>query len=100
VAYVTDTAPCAGSFELARDVDLLIHEATYADELHGMAVDRKHSTIRQAATIAREAGARMFAATHFSTRYEGPAFEQLREEGRSVYPELVMAKDLMRVTLP
>jgi ribonuclease Z len=71
VAYVTDTAPCAGGFELAEDVDLLIHESTYADELHDMAVDRKHSTIRQAATIAREAGARMFAATHFSTRYDG-----------------------------
>src|SRR5215210_5391991 len=33
IAYCTDTRPFAGSVELARDVDLLIHEATYTEEL-------------------------------------------------------------------
>jgi len=97
IVYCTDTAYSKAAQLLAQDADLLIHEATYSDEFHEMAVDRKHSTIRQAATIARDAGARRFVATHFSTRYDGPLLRALAEEGRSVYPDLVMAKDLMRL---
>ncbi len=97
MAYVTDTAFCVNARKLAEDVDLLIHEATFSDELLEMAILRKHSTIRHAATIAREAGARKFVATHFSTRYDGPALAQLEIEGREVFPDLLMAHDLMRI---
>ncbi len=99
LAYVTDTAFCANARHLAENVDLLIHEATFADELLEMAVLRKHSTIRHAATIAKEAGARRFIATHFSTRYDGPALAQLEAEGREVFPDLIMAHDLLRVEI-
>jgi ribonuclease Z len=99
VAYCTDTAFCRAAIELARGADLLIHEATYGDELEDMARARKHATIRQAATVAREAGVARFAATHFSTRYDGPLLRQLAAEGREVYPDLLMAKDLMRIPL-
>lgn len=99
LAYCTDTAYAAGAVELARDADLLIHEATYGDEFQDMAEARKHSTIRQAAGVAREAGARRFAATHFSTRYDGPAMRKLEAEGREVFPDLVMAHDGLRLTL-
>jgi len=99
VAYCLDTAPCKGSLRLARDVDVLIHEATYADEFEGMAHDRKHTTIRQAATIAHEAGARRFIATHFSTRYDGPAIARLEAEGREVFPDLIVARDGLRVEI-
>jgi ribonuclease Z len=97
--YCTDTAFCADAEELARGADLLVHEATYGDAEEDLARDRKHSTIRQAATVARRAGARRFVATHFSTRYEGPALEALAIEGREVFPELVMAKDLLRIVI-
>ncbi len=98
VAYCTDTAPCANAVTLARDSDLLIHEATYGDEFVEMAHDRKHSTIRQAATVARDAGARQFVATHFSTRYEFPKlYRSMVREGREVFPDLIMARDLLRV---
>ena len=73
-------------------------KATYADDFADMAKARKHSTIRQAATIARDAGALQFVATHFSTRYEFPRMlRQMEKEGREVFPDLVMAEDLTKV---
>lgn len=98
-AYCTDTAYCREALDLALDADLLIHEATYGDDARDMARDRKHSTIRQAATIARRAGVRTFVATHFSTRYDGPALRHLEAEGREVFEDLIMAKDLLRVPI-
>lgn len=97
LAYVTDTGFAINARKLALDVDLLIHEATYGDDALEMALDRKHSTIRHAATIARGARAKKFVATHFSTRYDGPALATLEAEGREVYPDLIMAYDLLRV---
>jgi len=97
VAYITDTGFCIAARRLAADVDLIIHEATYGDDQLDMALDRKHSTIRHAATIARGAGAKKFVATHFSTRYEGAALAQLETEGREVFPDLIMAHDLLRI---
>ena len=98
-AYCTDTAYCGAAQRLSVGVDLLVHEATYGDAELELARDRKHSTIRQAATIARDAEAKAFVATHFSTRYEGPSLDVLAKEGREVYPSLMMAKDLMRIEL-
>ncbi|MAB91231.1 MAG: ribonuclease Z [Planctomycetes bacterium] len=98
IAYCTDTAFCENAIRLTRDADLLLHESTYGDEFEEMAKDRKHSTIRQAATVAKEAGARHFVATHFSTRYEFPKlFRAMEKEGREVFPDLQMAHDLMRI---
>ena len=98
IAYCTDTAYCENARMLAEGADLLIHESTYADDFADMARARKHATIRQAATIAKEAGVRQFVATHFSTRYEFPRmFRQMEKEGREVFPDLVMAEDLATV---
>lgn len=99
LVYCTDTAFCPSAIELARGADLLIHEATYGDAFADQAEIRKHSTIRQAATVAAAAGVRRFVATHFSTRYDGPAIEELRQEGQSVFPDVIMAKDLLRVAI-
>ncbi len=98
--YCTDTAYCDNAIALAHNADVLVHEATYGDDLAEMARDRRHSTIREAATVAVRAGAKRLIATHFSTRYDGPLMEQLRTEGESVFPGMIMAKDLLRITIP
>ncbi|HJQ69558.1 MAG TPA: ribonuclease Z [Blastocatellia bacterium] len=95
VAYCTDTRPCGASVELARGVDLLIHEATFTEELAEEAREFGHSTARQAAEIARLAGARALLITHFSTRYPDP--RPLLEEAREVFPETIMADDLIEI---
>lgn len=97
VVYCTDTAYCERSIALATDADLLIHEATFGDDDADMARDRKHSTIREAATVALKARVRKFVATHFSTRYDGALLRVLKREGREVFPEMIMAKDLMSI---
>ena len=95
LAYCTDTRPCRASVELARGVDLLIHEATFTDDLAEEAREFGHSTARQAAEIAREAGARQLLITHFSTRYPDP--KPLLEEAREVFPDTILADDLIEV---
>lgn len=95
VAYCTDTRPFAGTIELARGVDLIIHEATYTDDMAYEARDYGHSTAAQAAQIAGEANAQRLLITHFSTRYAdvGPLYD----EARAAFPETLLAQDLMEI---
>jgi ribonuclease Z len=92
VAYCTDTRPCEAAAALGRNTDLLIHEATFTDDLAAEANDFGHSTAAQAARTARRAGARRLLITHFSTRY--PDARLLIEEAQSVFPETILAEEL------
>jgi ribonuclease Z len=95
VAYCLDTRPCEMSIELARDVDLLIHEATYTEEFAAEAQQYGHSTAAQAARTARDAGARRLLLTHFSTRFPDPT--PLLEEACAIFPDTILAEDLMEI---
>jgi ribonuclease Z len=95
VAYCLDTRPCAASAELARGVDLLIHEATYTEEFAQEARDYGHSTAAQAARTARDAGANQLLITHFSTRF--PDATPLLAEARAIFPNTVLAEDLVEI---
>ncbi len=97
-AYVTDTAPCAGGVELAREADLVVHEATYTTEDADRLPQRLHSTALGAASVARDAGARRLFITHFSPRYGSP--RPLLDEACMVFPETEAAEDLLRVEIP
>lgn len=91
-AYVLDTVPCPEGVELARGADLLLHEATFGDALAGRAIETGHSTARQAAEVAREAGAKRLLLTHFSARYGDVS--ALVAEAREVFPETDAAAEL------
>jgi ribonuclease Z len=95
IAYCLDTRPCAQAVELAKGVDLLIHEATYTEEFAAEASKYGHSTAAQAARTAVEAGARRLLLTHFSSRFPDPS--PLLEEARAIFPETILAEDLMEV---
>ena len=95
IAYCLDTRPCAMSVELARDVDLLIHEATYTEEFAVEAQQYGHSTAAQAARTARDAGARRLLITHFSSRFPDPG--PLLQEARAIFPDTILAEDLMEI---
>lgn len=95
VAYCLDTRPCAASIELARGVDLLIHEATYTEEFSQEARDYGHSTAAQAARTARDAGAQQLLLTHFSTRF--PDATPLLAEARAIFPNTLLAEDLVEI---
>ncbi len=95
VAYVLDTRPCENAVLLARDVDWLIHEATFTEDLLEEAEHYGHSTAQQAARTALDAGARRLLITHFSSRY--PDASQLLTEARAVFPATTLARDLMEI---
>jgi ribonuclease Z len=100
VVYSTDTTYCRSAVELARDADLLIHEATFAEADEGLAVRSTHSTASMAGRVGREAGARRLFITHISPRYfpgneTGP--EELLKEAQAVFPGAELAHDFLSV---
>jgi ribonuclease Z len=97
-ALVMDTRPCAGAVELARNVDLLVMEATYTAEDQELANAHHHSSAADAARVAKEAGAKQLAITHFSQRYD--SVEQHLAEARAIFPATVALDDLLRVPMP
>ena len=99
LVYSGDTGPCRSVTEAAGGADLLIHECTFLDEEAGRAAETRHSTARQAAEVAVQAGVRRLVITHFSARHsEQP--HRLEKEARAVFPEVVAAEDGMSLEIP
>jgi ribonuclease Z len=103
VVYCTDTIYCRGAVALAEGADVLIHEATFAEQDEPLAVQSMHSTAKMAARVASEAGARQLLITHFSPRYTPDAHvtpEELLAQARAVFPRTDMARDFMTFEVP
>ena len=92
-----DSAPCEMTRAVAHSADVLVHEATFADEDAARAAETRHSTARQAAEVAREAEVRMLVLTHVSPRYGGG---ELRDEARAVFGNTIVPRDFDRVEIP
>lgn len=90
-AYCSDTSYTETIIPYLQGIDLLYHEATYAQELLQRARETKHSTARQAATIARKANAKKLIIGHFSARYKDLSI--LLNEAREVFPETYLGND-------
>lgn len=98
VAVVMDTRVCDAAVELARGADLVVCESTFLEAEADLAARYGHLTARQAATIAREAGARRLVLTHYSQRHpDTSAFER---EAAAVHDDVVAARDLDRIDVP
>jgi ribonuclease Z len=97
VAYCLDTRPCPEGATLARDADVLLHDSTLASGAEQEAAQKGHSTSRQAAVLAKEAGVKRLVLTHISSRYTD-ARELLRGlEG--LHDEVIVARDLMELSV-
>lgn len=94
VAILGDTRPCNAALELARDVHVLVHEATFAADEEKLALDYYHSTTLHAADVAQRAGAEALILTHISSRYQDQSVDQLLLEAKEVFPNTYIAHDL------
>jgi ribonuclease Z len=92
-----DTAPAASVVEAAVEADLLVHEATFLADERARARETLHSTAGEAALVAQEAGVKLLALTHVSTRYFG---HQVVEEATQLFPATVVPRDFDVVTIP
>jgi ribonuclease Z len=103
IAYCTDTIFCDGAIELAENVDVLIHEATFAHQDAGLAFESLHSTSTMAAQVALAARVKLLLMTHFSPRYfPGNSLDvsNLLEEARSIFPHTKLAYDFLTYEVP
>lgn len=98
MAFVMDTRRCDAAVELARGADLVVIESTYLSSHAREAREHGHLTAREAAEIARDAGARKLVLTHFSQRF--PRVEDFLDEASSVHADVHAARDGDRIPVP
>lgn len=97
MAYTGDTQPTPETLELAREVDLLIHEATYLKKDIEKARTTKHSTSLEAAQAALESNSKKLVMTHVNDSAESP--EEMLEEARPIFKEVSVAYDGLEMAL-
>lgn len=91
-AYCSDTKYIPKLHERIEGVDMLYHDATYSDEDEKRAALYYHSTARQAAQVAMDAGARKLILGHFSARYNNE--DLLLKEACEVFPNSFLASEM------
>ncbi|KAI9846640.1 MAG: hypothetical protein M1838_001217 [Thelocarpon superellum] len=90
-SYSGDCRPSNAFAQIGKGSTVLVHEATFDDELQGDAVAKKHSTTSEALGVGIAMGARRVLLTHFSQRYQKipimdavdgaePSFEDVPED--------------------
>lgn len=102
VVYTGDTKPIQNIAKIAKNADLLIHEATYCsgngeEDFDRKALLRHHSTAKQAAQSAKKAKAKLLAITHISSRH--PDGKVPEGEAKKIFPHSLCAKDGLELNL-
>jgi ribonuclease Z len=90
-AYCADTGYFEPIAEKIKGVDLLYHESTYLHVLEEKAATRFHSTAKQAAMIAKKAGAKKLLLGHFSSMYE--SLDEFKIEACEVFENSEVAEE-------
>ena len=90
-AYCSDTLFDMGIVNQIRNCTVLYHEATFLEEHVELAFPTKHSTAKQAATIAREANVEKLVLGHYSTRYTNISL--FEKEAQTIFPRVELGDD-------
>ena len=98
IVYTGDTGPSEKIGKLAELADLLIHEATFEDEMEERAIEDGHSTPSMAANIAKVAGVKRLVLTHISARYKNA--DVLLQQAKKTFVNTDLAEDFLRLELP
>lgn len=98
IVYATDTRPAERVVQFARGADVLIHDGMFDDDLRDQAQTKGHSTVVQAAQVAKRAQVGQLLLIHLSSRYYTEA--PLVDQARRVFPSTTAARDLMEIEIP
>ena len=80
-----------------KGVDLLFHEATFAQTEQARAKETHHTTAAQAAQMALNAEVKQLVIGHFSARYEDETV--LLNEAAAIFPQTILARENMCIEL-
>lgn len=100
VAILGDTLKTDSAVELARNADVVVHEATFDRSKADMAARFHHSTTEDAAQTALEAGSQVLIMTHISSRYGEEETEMLQQEARETFANAYVAEDFWSYRIP
>lgn len=98
IVYTGDTMPTRKLVTHARGADVLIHDATADTALEEKANRYGHSTARQGAEVAREAGVGTLILTHVSPRYEDASV--ILADAKAVFDRAILAEDFLSIDVP
>jgi ribonuclease Z len=98
ITYAVDTRPCDRVIKLASGSDLLVHDGMFSSDASERAREYGHSTVVEAATVARRSHSKTLALIHFSAIYEDT--KQLLAEAKPIFPRTMVAEDLRSLELP
>lgn len=90
-AFCSDTVYDEQLIPFIEGVDVLYHESTFLENEMHLAEKTKHSTAKQAATMALKANVKQLVLGHFSTRYE--SINIFKEEAEAIFPHVFLADD-------
>ena len=90
-AFCSDTAYNEAIVPLIKEVDVLYHESTFLEKHSKLALPTKHSTAKQAASIAKQANVGTLILGHYSTRYDD--LNDFKAEAGEIFGEVELAKD-------
>ena len=90
-AFCSDTAYNEAMLPIINNVDVLYHESTFLDKHEKLAAPTKHSTAKQAASIAKQAKANTLVLGHYSTRYND--LNEFKTEAQTIFKNVELAED-------
>lgn len=96
ILYCTDTRPTKRTEELSKNADLLIHDGMFDENLREIAINGGHSTVIEAAQIAKKANVKKLILIHISSRYEKD-LSILNNQAKKIFPNTIIAEDLTRI---
>jgi len=98
ITYCCDTAVCDNDLDLSRNADLLIHECAF---LPGEKSYWGHTNPESAANLAKTAGVKKLALTHFgANNYTSlQARNASLKEAKKIFPKTIAAKDNLTLHL-
>ncbi|MCG2461877.1 ribonuclease Z [Flavobacteriaceae bacterium F89] len=90
-AYCSDTAFLPSIVQQIKNVDVLYHESTFLESEAHLVKKTKHSTAKEAATVAKDADVGTLVLGHYSTRYK--SIQPFKDEALEIFPNVELADD-------